>query len=152
MFSSYRIGLSLFLAVTSTVSVSNASATVCNRSKIQALSVADAAKTILANSDVVGVGSANEERSDPNVLRQKIVFIDLMKGKEHVVSLSPYRSGGVGIHDGWVRQFQVQPSNRRLFALTKQSDGYAGGKCILAILENFPQEQMLTALNSAANK
>lgn len=130
----------------------NASATVCDRAKIQALSVADAAKTILANSDLVGVGSANEERSDPNVLRQKIVFTDLMKGKKRVVFLSPYRTAGVGIHDGWVRQFQEPRSGGRLFALTMHSDGYVAGKCILAMLTTFPQEQMLTALNRAVSK
>lgn len=129
-----------------------ASATVCDRSKIRALPISEAAKSILDNSDVIGVGSASEERSEPNVLRQQIVFTDLVKGKEQVVFLSPYRSAGVGIHDGWVRQFQAHPMGGKLFALTKQNDGYVAGKCILTILANFPQEQMLTALNREANK
>lgn len=147
----FKMPLLAFAAICMTAAP-NASATVCDRSKLQALSVADAAKTILANSDVVGVGSANEERSEPNVLRQKIVFTNLLKGNEHVVSLSPYRAAGVSIHDGWVRQFQEPLIGGRLFALTMHSDGYVAGKCILAMLATFPQEQMLTALNSAAKK
>lgn len=129
-----------------------AAATSCDTTMIAAMSVEEAAKTILDTSDRIGFGFVRESASGPGIRQQEVDIVLPLKGQAGVVTLEPESINRVSKEDGFYRWLHYGPNELRLFALASMNGGAAVPKCLAATITSKPAPDLYKAIVAASKR